>query len=101
MACKVQSSYYLVLYRKNLLVRALLWMYKQIFANELKTIRKKSIFHVLKNLNLLSFPFSQGCYLNGPYSSNLLTVPKQRSSSVSLTHHVGLRRAGKKSFFVT
>ncbi|XP_058402018.1 cGMP-inhibited 3',5'-cyclic phosphodiesterase 3B isoform X2 [Diceros bicornis minor] len=37
---------------------------------------------------------SQGCYLNGPFSSNLLTIPKQRSSSVSLTHHVGLRRAG-------
>ncbi|XP_063497133.1 cGMP-inhibited 3',5'-cyclic phosphodiesterase 3B isoform X6 [Symphalangus syndactylus] len=37
---------------------------------------------------------SQGCYLNGPFNSNLLTIPKQRSSSVSLTHHVGLRRAG-------
>ncbi|XP_005380390.2 PREDICTED: cGMP-inhibited 3',5'-cyclic phosphodiesterase B [Chinchilla lanigera] len=37
---------------------------------------------------------SQGCYLNGPYSSILQTVPKQRSSSMSLTHHVGLRRAG-------
>ncbi|XP_019061738.1 cGMP-inhibited 3',5'-cyclic phosphodiesterase B [Fukomys damarensis] len=37
---------------------------------------------------------SQGYYLNGPFSSNLLTIPKQRSSSVSLTHHVGLRRAG-------
>ncbi|KAB0396414.1 hypothetical protein E2I00_015883 [Balaenoptera physalus] len=37
---------------------------------------------------------SQGCYLNGPFSSNLLTIPKQRSSSVSLTHHIGLRRAG-------
>ncbi|XP_029062815.1 cGMP-inhibited 3',5'-cyclic phosphodiesterase B isoform X2 [Monodon monoceros] len=37
---------------------------------------------------------SQGCYLNGPFSSNLLTIPKQRSSSVSLTHHMGLRRAG-------
>uniref|UniRef100_A0A8C6RZB1 Phosphodiesterase n=1 Tax=Nannospalax galili TaxID=1026970 RepID=A0A8C6RZB1_NANGA len=37
---------------------------------------------------------SHGCYLNGPFSSNLLAVPKQRSSSVSLTHHVGLRRAG-------
>ncbi|XP_066107111.1 cGMP-inhibited 3',5'-cyclic phosphodiesterase 3B [Saccopteryx bilineata] len=37
---------------------------------------------------------SQGCYLNGPLSSSLLTVPKQRSSSVSLTHHTGLRRAG-------
>nr|XP_058924286.1 cGMP-inhibited 3',5'-cyclic phosphodiesterase 3B isoform X4 [Kogia breviceps] len=36
---------------------------------------------------------SQGCYLNGPFSSNL-TIPKQRSSSVSLTHHIGLRRAG-------
>nr|XP_045227470.1 cGMP-inhibited 3',5'-cyclic phosphodiesterase B isoform X2 [Macaca fascicularis] len=37
---------------------------------------------------------SQECYLNGPFNSNLLTIPKQRSSSVSLTHHVGLRRAG-------
>lgn len=37
---------------------------------------------------------SHGMPLNGPFSSNLLTVPKQRSSSVSLTHHVGLRRAG-------
>nr|XP_060460420.1 cGMP-inhibited 3',5'-cyclic phosphodiesterase 3B [Panthera onca] len=40
---------------------------------------------------------SQGSYLNGPLSSNLLTMTKQRSSSVSLTHHIGLRRAGKKS----
>ncbi|XP_033063562.1 cGMP-inhibited 3',5'-cyclic phosphodiesterase B isoform X3 [Trachypithecus francoisi] len=39
---------------------------------------------------------SQGCYLNGPFNSNLLTIPKQRSSSVSLTHHVGLRRAGEE-----
>nr|XP_021494288.1 cGMP-inhibited 3',5'-cyclic phosphodiesterase B [Meriones unguiculatus] len=37
---------------------------------------------------------SHGCHLNGPFSSNSLTIPKQRSSSVSLTHHVGLRRAG-------
>ncbi|XP_040845001.1 cGMP-inhibited 3',5'-cyclic phosphodiesterase B isoform X2 [Ochotona curzoniae] len=37
---------------------------------------------------------SQGCYLNGPFGSNILTIPKQRSSSVSLTHHVALRRAG-------
>ncbi|XP_062052439.1 cGMP-inhibited 3',5'-cyclic phosphodiesterase 3B isoform X2 [Lepus europaeus] len=37
---------------------------------------------------------SQGCFVNGPFSSNLLTIPKQRSSSVSLTHHVGLRRTG-------
>ncbi|XP_058519316.1 cGMP-inhibited 3',5'-cyclic phosphodiesterase 3B isoform X2 [Ochotona princeps] len=39
---------------------------------------------------------SQGCYLNGPFSSNILTIPKQRSSSVSLTHHVALRRAGEE-----
>ncbi|KAF6333885.1 phosphodiesterase 3B [Rhinolophus ferrumequinum] len=37
---------------------------------------------------------SQGSYLNGPFTSNLLTMPKQRSSSISLTHHIGLRRAG-------
>ncbi|XP_069327275.1 cGMP-inhibited 3',5'-cyclic phosphodiesterase 3B isoform X1 [Eulemur rufifrons] len=40
---------------------------------------------------------SQGCYLNGPFSSNLLPITKQRSSSVSLTHHIGLRRAGALS----
>ncbi|XP_004369726.1 cGMP-inhibited 3',5'-cyclic phosphodiesterase 3B isoform X1 [Trichechus manatus latirostris] len=40
---------------------------------------------------------SQGCYLNGPFSSNLLTIPKQRSSSVSFTHHISLRRAGAVS----
>lgn len=51
---------------------------------------------ILKFLTLLSFPFSQGCYLNGPFSSNLLAVPKQRSSSVSLTHHIGLRKAVRK-----
>ncbi|KAM4617280.1 cGMP-inhibited 3',5'-cyclic phosphodiesterase 3B [Discoglossus pictus] len=37
---------------------------------------------------------SQGSYPNGPFSSNLLTIPKQRSSSVTLTHHMGPRRAG-------
>uniref|UniRef100_A0A8C5WEY7 Phosphodiesterase n=1 Tax=Leptobrachium leishanense TaxID=445787 RepID=A0A8C5WEY7_9ANUR len=37
---------------------------------------------------------SQGSYPNGSFSSNLLTIPKQRSSSVTLTHHVGPRRAG-------
>ncbi|XP_006892114.1 PREDICTED: cGMP-inhibited 3',5'-cyclic phosphodiesterase B-like isoform X2 [Elephantulus edwardii] len=37
---------------------------------------------------------SQGCYQNGPVSSNLLTIPKQRSSSVSFTHLLSLRRAG-------
>ncbi|XP_023575095.1 cGMP-inhibited 3',5'-cyclic phosphodiesterase B [Octodon degus] len=37
---------------------------------------------------------SQGYYLNGPFSSNLQTAPKQRSSSMSVTHHGGVRRAG-------
>ncbi|KAM4720768.1 cGMP-inhibited 3',5'-cyclic phosphodiesterase 3B [Rhinophrynus dorsalis] len=37
---------------------------------------------------------SQGSYPNGPFISNLLTIPKQRSSSVTLTHHMGTRRAG-------
>lgn len=37
---------------------------------------------------------SQGTYLNGPFSSNPPTTPKQRSASISLTHHIGLRRAG-------
>ncbi|XP_036181394.1 cGMP-inhibited 3',5'-cyclic phosphodiesterase B isoform X2 [Myotis myotis] len=37
---------------------------------------------------------SQGGYLNGPFSSNPLTIPKQRSASISLSHHIGLRRAG-------
>ncbi|XP_069596380.1 cGMP-inhibited 3',5'-cyclic phosphodiesterase 3B isoform X2 [Ranitomeya imitator] len=37
---------------------------------------------------------SQGPYPNGPFSSNLLTIPKQRSSSVTLTPHMSTRRAG-------
>uniref|UniRef100_A0A8C3SD86 Phosphodiesterase n=1 Tax=Chelydra serpentina TaxID=8475 RepID=A0A8C3SD86_CHESE len=37
---------------------------------------------------------SQGSHPNGPFSTNLLTIPKQRSSSVTLTHHIGPRRAG-------
>nr|XP_005989710.1 PREDICTED: cGMP-inhibited 3',5'-cyclic phosphodiesterase B [Latimeria chalumnae] len=37
---------------------------------------------------------SQGSQLNGPFNANLLTIPKQRSSSVTLTHHIGPRRAG-------
>ncbi|KAM7163542.1 cGMP-inhibited 3',5'-cyclic phosphodiesterase 3B isoform 2-T2 [Macrochelys suwanniensis] len=37
---------------------------------------------------------SQGSHPNGPFSTNLLTIPKQRSSSVTLTHHMGPRRAG-------
>lgn len=56
-------------------------------------------FPSFKIVNLLSFPFSQGSYLNGPFSSNPLTIPKQRSASISLSHHIGLRRAGKFSFF--
>ncbi|KAJ8340037.1 hypothetical protein SKAU_G00346700 [Synaphobranchus kaupii] len=36
---------------------------------------------------------SLGSLPNGP-STNLLTIPKQRSSSVSLTYHTGPRRAG-------
>ncbi|XP_060694922.1 cGMP-inhibited 3',5'-cyclic phosphodiesterase 3B isoform X4 [Hemiscyllium ocellatum] len=36
-----------------------------------------------------------GSQANGPSSSNLLTIPKSRSASLSLTsHHVGPRRAG-------
>ncbi|XP_044126417.1 cGMP-inhibited 3',5'-cyclic phosphodiesterase B [Bufo gargarizans] len=37
---------------------------------------------------------SHGSYPNGPFSANLLTIPKQRSSSVTLTPHLGSRRAG-------
>ncbi|KAG9352417.1 hypothetical protein JZ751_020831 [Albula glossodonta] len=37
---------------------------------------------------------SLGSLPNGPNSANLLTIPKQRSSSVSVTYHAGPRRAG-------
>ncbi|NXJ75080.1 PDE3B phosphodiesterase, partial [Trogon melanurus] len=37
---------------------------------------------------------SQGSHSNGSFGANLLTIPKQRSSSVTLTHHIGARRAG-------
>ncbi|XP_053139689.1 cGMP-inhibited 3',5'-cyclic phosphodiesterase 3B isoform X2 [Hemicordylus capensis] len=37
---------------------------------------------------------SQGSYPNGLFNTNLLTIPKQRSSSVTLTHNIGSRRAG-------
>uniref|UniRef100_A0A452GRH4 Phosphodiesterase n=1 Tax=Gopherus agassizii TaxID=38772 RepID=A0A452GRH4_9SAUR len=40
---------------------------------------------------------SQGSHPNGPFSTNLLTIPKQRSSSVTLTHHIGPRRTGTSS----
>nr|XP_008105416.1 PREDICTED: cGMP-inhibited 3',5'-cyclic phosphodiesterase B [Anolis carolinensis] len=37
---------------------------------------------------------SQGSYPNGPLNTNLLTIPKQRSSSVTLAHSIGSKRAG-------
>ncbi|NXE88233.1 PDE3B phosphodiesterase, partial [Menura novaehollandiae] len=37
---------------------------------------------------------SQGSHSNGSFGASLLTIPKQRSSSVTLTHHIGPRRAG-------
>ncbi|KAM9605188.1 cGMP-inhibited 3',5'-cyclic phosphodiesterase 3B isoform 2-T2 [Morphnus guianensis] len=37
---------------------------------------------------------SQGSHSNGSFGANLLTIPKQRSSSMTLTHHIGPRRAG-------
>ncbi|XP_054827416.1 cGMP-inhibited 3',5'-cyclic phosphodiesterase 3B isoform X2 [Eublepharis macularius] len=40
---------------------------------------------------------SQGSYPNGPFNTNLLTIPKQRSSSVTLAHNIGPRRAGTSS----
>ncbi|XP_048339348.1 cGMP-inhibited 3',5'-cyclic phosphodiesterase B isoform X2 [Sphaerodactylus townsendi] len=40
---------------------------------------------------------SQGSYPNGPFNTNLLTIPKQRSSSVTLAHNTGSRRAGTSS----
>ncbi|NXV11963.1 PDE3B phosphodiesterase, partial [Cepphus grylle] len=39
-------------------------------------------------------PSSQGSHSNGSFGANLLTIPKQRSSSMTLTHHIGSRRAG-------
>ncbi|NXI47142.1 PDE3B phosphodiesterase, partial [Galbula dea] len=37
---------------------------------------------------------SQGSHSNGSFGANLLTITKQRSSSMTLTHHIGPRRAG-------
>uniref|UniRef100_A0A8B9Q0S4 Phosphodiesterase n=1 Tax=Apteryx owenii TaxID=8824 RepID=A0A8B9Q0S4_APTOW len=37
---------------------------------------------------------SQGSHSNGSFGANLLAVPKQRSSSMTLTHHIGPRRVG-------
>ncbi|KAM6253981.1 cGMP-inhibited 3',5'-cyclic phosphodiesterase 3B isoform 2-T2 [Spheniscus humboldti] len=36
----------------------------------------------------------QGSHSNGSFGANLLTIPKQRSSSMTLTHHIGPRRSG-------
>ncbi|XP_077568768.1 cGMP-inhibited 3',5'-cyclic phosphodiesterase 3B isoform X2 [Stigmatopora nigra] len=47
------------------------------------------------DLNFISSGLS-----NGP-NPNLLTIPKQRSSSVTLTYHAGSRRAGSSSSLVT
>ncbi|NXK79531.1 PDE3B phosphodiesterase, partial [Amazona guildingii] len=38
--------------------------------------------------------FSQGSHSNGSFGANMLTIPKQRSSSVTLAHHIGPRRSG-------
>ncbi|NWX83547.1 PDE3B phosphodiesterase, partial [Nothoprocta pentlandii] len=37
---------------------------------------------------------SQASHSNGSFGPNLLAVPKQRSSSITLTHHMGPRRVG-------
>ncbi|NXM31675.1 PDE3B phosphodiesterase, partial [Oxyruncus cristatus] len=37
---------------------------------------------------------SQGPHSNGSFGASLLTIPKQRSSSMTLTHYIGPRRAG-------
>ncbi|NWS65882.1 PDE3B phosphodiesterase, partial [Crotophaga sulcirostris] len=37
---------------------------------------------------------SQGSHSNVSFGANLLTIPKQRSSSLTLTHHMGPRRGG-------
>ncbi|KAM4667232.1 cGMP-inhibited 3',5'-cyclic phosphodiesterase 3B isoform 2-T2 [Amazona ochrocephala] len=37
---------------------------------------------------------SQGSHSNGSFGANMLTIPKQRSSSVTLAHHIGPRRSG-------
>ncbi|NXF01711.1 PDE3B phosphodiesterase, partial [Smithornis capensis] len=37
---------------------------------------------------------SQVSHSSGSFGANLLTIPKQRSSSMTLSHHIGSRRAG-------
>ncbi|NWR74492.1 PDE3B phosphodiesterase, partial [Centropus unirufus] len=37
---------------------------------------------------------SQGSHSNGSFGANMLTIPKQRSSSMTLAHHMGPRRGG-------
>lgn len=65
------------------------------FAKELKSqmIYIYIYIHIFKlHLNTFVFRSSSGLS-NGP-NPNLLTIPKQRSSSVTLTYHAGSRRAG-------
>lgn len=50
--------------------------------------------------NPYCFLFSQGSHSNGSFGANLLTIPKQRSSSVTLAHHMAPRRAGRIMQFV-
>uniref|UniRef100_A0A8D0CFJ8 Phosphodiesterase n=1 Tax=Salvator merianae TaxID=96440 RepID=A0A8D0CFJ8_SALMN len=40
---------------------------------------------------------SQGSHSNGPFNTNLFTIPKQRSSSVTLAQNMGTKRIGASS----
>ncbi|XP_057274214.1 cGMP-inhibited 3',5'-cyclic phosphodiesterase 3B isoform X2 [Pezoporus wallicus] len=40
---------------------------------------------------------SQGSHSNGSFGANMLTIPKQRLSSMALAHHIGPRRSGASS----
>ncbi|XP_048463292.1 cGMP-inhibited 3',5'-cyclic phosphodiesterase B [Rhincodon typus] len=52
-------------------------------------------YRVFGQLVKIALTLNAGSQANGPSSSNLLTIPKSRSASLSLTsHHVGPRRAG-------
>lgn len=55
---------------------------------------------IKKKKNPYCFLFSQGSHSNGSFGANLLTIPKQRSSSVTLAHHMAPRRAGRIMQFV-
>lgn len=53
----------------------------------------------MEEKNSYCFIFSQGSHSNGSFAATLLTIPKQRSSSMTLAHIVP-RRAGKMIQFV-